>query len=910
MAKEKQGASYTSKNIKTLNYPDVVRVNMGMYIGGSDAYSRWVTVKEGLDNALDEALAKRNDFVWLDVAKDGLVSIIDHGHGIPQGIKKQEVMVNGKPVTSKVETMYAVFGVLSTSGKYDSEAYKTSIGTHGVGIKATNATASTFHVRTCYEGQWYEVSFKRGKLDRPVAKCKAPKDPNGDKMKRGTLIQFRHDPDVFSKFKPENPFPIASAIEWADIMAFLTPGTRILITENGKKKAERYSKEGPKEYVKQRLAKLGTADEPLPHEAQFFTFHNELADVAIAFSAHDSCDLRGYVNGSYTRDGGTHVDAITGALYKGLVASDAKNEKKKEKLSDRVKRAKTARAKAKAKSALKERAFTEADIKEGLVGLVNARLHKAKFNSQDKVKLADERMGKDFEEFMTEEFTKFFENNKAMAARLREKAMRMNELKSKFTASKQAASDINKMKKSGISAKYAPPNKSFKPEDCELFVVEGDSAAGGLRTLRRKNQGLVPLKGKVMNSIRKTADQVLSSDEPLMVLAALGYNPSAKDPIAKLNFGRLILLADPDPDGPFVGDTLIKVRFPVSETEYEVVERPISGLAAPAPWGTVRVGFQVPVLTGGAEQWCRATARHVADVDTLVAMEIGGHKYKVSESHKFVVVRTPATRDRICTQEELAAKGYPDLGDAIAFIEAKNMRIGDRVWCPQLEKERRDYNKQDKATGKGFLAVNKLRVQHLAEKVPVYCLDVPKHHHFILPSGAVSGNCHINTLLLGLIYKFVPELFERGMVYLADAPLFWAKVGSKIFTGDTISEVKKKLKGVKAPQSTKINRIKGWGEVNASMIDMLALNPSTRRLIQVKPLAKEDHTDFIHIMGDDVQMRKKMLGIEVEDGDDKPEQMRGKNGKPQRGKRVKGDGESWDDKPKKGKKAKAKKGAK
>lgn len=862
--KKKKGDNYESDDIDMLRFPDAIRHSPGMYIGSVDAHGKWVTLKELLDNALDEALAGRNDYIGLHVDKAGNVWVVDEGIGIPQGTKKYKVHTGKKTLTVEMPTMQAVFSELHTSGKFRDKAYARSIGTHGVGSKATNATAATFDVWTCFKDKWYHIGFEKGIIVSPVAKTKAPKLWNGKKPDHGTVVKFKHDETIFKKAGTAAGI-IAPAKEWAEVMSYLNAGLTIEVSEHGDKKPTKfYSKEGPKDYIKARLA-THKADA----EATLFEFTNGIADVILSFSTYSECDLRGYTNGSYNRDGGKHVDAVTSSLYKALVASDVKAEKKAEKLRDKVKAAKTARAKAKARAKEKEaKGFSETDVREGLVGLIDAKLHKPMFNSQDKVKLADDRMGTEFRDELTQAFTDFFLKHKSLAARLREKAEKLSELKSKFTASKQAVADLNKMKRSGISAKYAPPNKRIKPEDCELFIVEGDSAAGNIRQLRRPNQGLMPLKGKVMNALKKTADQVLASIEPLSVLAGIGFDPKAKDPIAKLSYGRIICLADPDPDGPFVGDTKIRVRRfekPNANGEVKTIghlehEQKIAALKE---WTDQGLGFEVPVHIGGSEHWRPATARHVADVKTLVALEIGNTKYKVSESHLFVVVRTPATRGRLADADELAAKGYPDMGDTLAFIRAKDLRVGDRVWTPANEGGRKpDFNKQDKVTGRGFLAVNKARVQELSEAVPVYCLEVPKHHHFILPSGIVSGNCHINTLLLGLMYKFVPELIDRGMVYVSNFPLFYAQHGTQLHTGDTLSEVQKKLKAAKAPASVKVSRIKGLGEVDASMLDILALDPKTRRLTQVKPLTAEDRSDFVRIMGEDVAYRKEMLGIE------------------------------------------------
>lgn len=829
---EQKKRSYTSADIETQRFPDSIRKSPGMYIGGTDDYARWIVAKEPLDNALDEALAGSNSMVWLDVSGPQ-VTVIDEGHGIPQGIKKYTIKVGKEEVKVRMPVMQAIFGELHTSGKFRDSAYARSVGTHGVGAKATNATAKTFRVWTFFENKWYRIGFKKGELTEPVTESKAPIAPDGKKLKKGTMVQFEHDPTIFTGGKRAEGFPLHYAVSWGEVMAYLTPGFTVKISKAGKLLHEFVSKNGPKDYVADRLKKL-----KVEAEKQLLTFHNGVADVIVSFSTYGECGLQGFTNGSLNSQGGKHVDSVTSAYYKALLkAGDVKIEKAKKKGE---------RAKA---------PFTEVDAKEGLVGLVNAKLHKPQFNSQDKVKLSDDRMGAEFAEELYKEFLSFLKENKALTKRLVERATALGALRSKFTLDKNAAKELNKLRSKGMPSKYSPAMPGTKPEHRELLLVEGDSAGGGIRKTKKPYQALLPLKGKILNSLKDPNRKALQSHEVLYILGAIGYDPKASDPLAKLQVGKIICVADPDPDGPFVGDTKIRIRtLDDGDLGNEPHETSIEKL--------VGRKFEVPVHLGGSEHWREATARHVADVDTLVALEIGNYKYKVSASHLFVVVRTPAVRDRIANQGELEVKGYPNMGDTLAFIRAGNLRVGDRIWAPSNEGGRKvDYNKQDKATGRGFLAVNKMRVQRQLVPVPVYCLDVPEHHHFVLPSGAVSGNCHINTLLLSLFYKYLPELFDRGMVYVAETPEFYAIHGENFYFGNSLASVRKEMKDGKVPSHVEVKHIKGWGEVDAPVLEHLLLNPETRDLIKIKPIRDKDHTDFVRLMNEDVAYRRDLLGL-------------------------------------------------
>ena len=385
---------------------------------------------------------------------------------------------------------------------------------HGVGVKGTNATSEFFDVLTCYKGKWFKIGFKKGKLSTPLAPSKAPVSPfSGKPLSKGTLVHFKPDASIFSV----KSFPPMMLVEWAEVQAYLNPGLQVAVSIKGKQKSW-LSKEGPKEYIAKRLTALKAEAEP-----DMFEFRGDLAHAVVAFSNADGFELRGYTNGLANSQGGKHVDSVAAALYKAVQAyKGAKQE------------------------------FSAADFRDGMVGIVNAKLHKAAFSSQDKAKLTDDRMGKDFEEMVFAVAKKFFASNKAMAKRLCDRASKINELKTKFKASKAVATELNKVKRQGLPPNYAPAHRSVPIAERELFVVEGDSAAGGLRKVRQRHQALLPLKGKILNCIKAKGDKALLSQAVLSILGALGFDPKQADPLKKLQIGKIIFLADADPDGSHI----------------------------------------------------------------------------------------------------------------------------------------------------------------------------------------------------------------------------------------------------------------------------------------------------------------------------------------------------------------------
>ena len=625
-------ASYTSNDIQTLQFPENIRAVPGMYIGAVDADGYWLILRECLDNGLDEYLAGRNKGVALVEDQDGSFWIYDQGAGIPQGTKILNLHVNGKLVQSKMPTMQAIFSQLHTSGKYHSEAYKVSVGTHGIGVKASNALSEYFEVFTRFKNQWYTIGFKKGNLSQSVKACAAPKFL-GKTLLKGTLIHLKHDKSIFKK---DVRLDFEKAKSWAEITSYLNPGFSVIIKDKEGNSFKYVSKEGPKEFVTKTLEKLKAQAEP-----EVFEFKNELADVLVSFSNAEGNNIHGYTNGLFNSDGGKHVDSVSSALY--LACKQF----------------------AKAKQTV-----SAYDFKEGLVGIVNMHLHKAEFSSQDKLKLTDNRAGADFQKMLETAAIAFFKKNKVLAQKLCEKASKLSELRSQFKASKKMISAINAAKKKGMPAKYAPYSANSKLEDRELLIVEGLSAAGGLRQVRASNQALYPIRGKCVNVFRCSEQKALESEEIINILSAIGYDPKAENPMAKLQVGRVVCLADKDPDGD-----------------------------------------------------------------------------------------------------------------------------------------------------------------------------------------------QINILLLSIFYKFLPQMFDKGMIYVADMPEFYSEYKGSVFVGQTVSEVRSKLNDSKLPKTAEVNHIKGWGEISPQLMKVLAVDKVTRKLIKIKPITDHDNVTFVRIMNEDVAYRRQMLGL-------------------------------------------------
>lgn len=943
--------SYTSENIQTLRFPESVRVSPGVYIGAVDSDGYWLILREGLDNGLDEFLAGRNKGVALVEDKDGSFWIYDQGAGIPQGTKSFAVNINGKQIESKMPTMQAVFSELHTSGKYRSDAYKTSVGcftgdavvtflkhqnkltikelyakfqidqkpikiwtrdvekdevflstisnvqltkytkelvevtlstgkkiqctpnhgfytrslrglrkvpaeqlkphsllvsyesateirvesvkkvvvdspvpvfdltvdgthtffvedvlvsnSHGLGVKASNALSEFFDVVTCYKDKWYSIGFKKGVLTNPVTKCQPPVF-QGKTLQKGTLIHLKHDKEIFKK---DTHLDFTKAKSWAEITSYLNPGFSVILRDRTGNTFKYHSKEGAKEFVNKILSDLKAEAEPT-----FFEFKNELADVVVSFSNAEGNNIRGYTNGLYNSDGGKHVDSVATALYNAC--------------------------KPYAKSSQVLSAY---DFKEGLVGIVNMHLHKAEFSSQDKLKLTDNRAGADFQAVLEKVATDFFKKNKALAQRLCEKASKLSELRSQFKASKKMITAINSAKKRGMPAKYAPYDSKSKLEDRELLIVEGESAGGSLREVRAPYQAMLPLKGKCVNVLRCAEQRALESDEIINILSAVGYDPKSENPAAKLQVSRVICLADHDDDGCIHQNCEILLCNGNKKTIGELAKN----------WNKAQQPIWVWALDAdGQLHAAKATnigVRCISDKYAKITLD-DGTVLETTLSHKFAInyaVNSDAVIENKFT--------------GIKYIKAADLEPGDSIMSAYFK------DAKIKNTIKNHKVV-RVELKYAKNPIKFYCMDVDKYHNFLIAdknsNGICSSNCHINTLLLTIFYRFLPQMFDKGMIYVADMPEFYAEYKNNIAIGQTLSEVQAKLAEMGAPKSVEVGHIKGWGEISCQLMKILAVDKATRKLIQIRPITEHDRVTFVRVMNEDVAFRRKMLGLQ------------------------------------------------
>ena len=515
---ENSAHDYDSSQIQVLEGLEPVRKRPGMYIGSTGYDGLHHLIKEIADNSIDEAIAGEAKKVTITLLADGGVRVDDDGRGIPVDIH---------PKTGK-STLETVLTVLHAGGKFGGGGYKVSSGLHGVGSSVVNALSTKMIAEVRKEGEIYHVEFEQGRTVKELAKI-------GKTEGRGTSITFYPDPTIF---KETVKFDYEWVVKYARHQAYLTKGILIEVMDERTGVREAFYFEGGiKSYVK----RLNNGKEVLSDEIFYVEQQVDEVGVEIAVQYNDSYAeiMKPFANNVLTPDGGTHVAGFRMALTRTINDYARKNGLLKE----------------------KEENLTGDDIKEGLTAVILVKIPDPQFEGQTKNKLGNPEVRGYVDKVMTEYFAYFLEENPAIAKAIVGKAT----LAARARRAARAARD-NVIRKGAFEGLNLPSKladcSSKRAEDCELFIVEGNSAAGSAKEGRdSKIQAILPLRGKVLNTERARLDKMLANQELVSLIKGLGVGIGEQFDISGLRYHKIVFMTDADVDGSHISTLLLTFFF-------------------------------------------------------------------------------------------------------------------------------------------------------------------------------------------------------------------------------------------------------------------------------------------------------------------------------------------------------------
>ena len=510
------GEQYGADQIQILEGLEAVRKRPGMYIGSTSARGLHHLVYEIVDNAVDEALAGYCDSIDVTINPDNSITVIDDGRGIPVDIQKKA----GLPAVE------VVFTILHAGGKFGNGGYKVSGGLHGVGASVVNALSEWLEVLVYRDGNIYKQRYERGKVCYPLKVV-----GNCSPDKHGTTVTFLPDKEIFE----ETVYDYDTLRIRLRETAFLTKNLKIILRDDREdKKEETFHYEGG---IREFVTYLNKGKAPLYENVLYCEGTKEGVYVEVSMQHNDSYteNIYTFVNNINTPEGGTHLTGFKNALTKTFNDYARKNKLLKD----------------------NEESLSGEDIREGLTAIISVKISEPQFEGQTKQKLGNSEARAAVDSIVSEQLTYFLEQNPAVAKVMCEKSI----LAQRARAAARKARDLTR-RKSALDGMALPGKladcSDKNPENCEIYIVEGDSAGGSAKTARsRATQAILPLRGKILNVEKARMDKVYANAEIKAMITAFGTGIHEDFDISKLRYNKIILMTDADVDGAHISTLLL-----------------------------------------------------------------------------------------------------------------------------------------------------------------------------------------------------------------------------------------------------------------------------------------------------------------------------------------------------------------
>nr|WP_263314467.1 DNA topoisomerase (ATP-hydrolyzing) subunit B [Mammaliicoccus sp. Marseille-Q6498] len=538
VSEQNNGMSYSADQIQVLEGLEAVRKRPGMYIGSTASRGLHHLVWEIVDNSIDEALAGYADHIELVIEKDNWVKVTDNGRGIPVGI--QEKM--GRPAVEVILT------VLHAGGKFGGGGYKVSGGLHGVGSSVVNALSSQLEVYVHLDNKIYHQAYERGV---PAFDLKVV----GETDHTGTTIRFKADDEIFTETTEYDYETLQKRIRE---LAFLNKGIQISLRDERDDeniKEDSYHYEGG---IKSYVELLNKSKEVLYDDPIYIhdTKDDVEIEISIQYNNGYATTLLTYANNIHTYEGGTHEDGFKRALTRVINSYGLKNKLLKE----------------------GEEKLSGEDVREGLTAVVSVKHGDPQFEGQTKTKLGNTEVRQIVDKLFAELFERFLLENPNVARIIVDKGVMASRARLAAKKAREVTRRKSALEVSSLPGKLADCS-SKKPDECELYIVEGDSAGGSAKLGRdSRTQAILPLRGKILNVEKARLDRILGNNEIRAMITGLGTGIGGEFDISKARYHKLVIMTDADVDGAHIRTLLLTFfyRFmrPLIEAGYVYIAQP------------------------------------------------------------------------------------------------------------------------------------------------------------------------------------------------------------------------------------------------------------------------------------------------------------------------------------------------
>jgi len=789
--------NYDSSSIKVLEGLEAVRLRPAMYIGSTGEMGLHHLVYEVVDNSVDEALAGYCTEIGVTIHIDNSITIVDNGRGIPVDIHEEEGVSAAQVVLTK----------LHAGGKFDSNTYKVSGGLHGVGVSCVNALAETLHLEIWRKKATWEQDYERGIPKGPLSQT-------GKSNKTGTKITFKADPTIMDVTE----FNFDTLAGRLRQLAFLNKGLKITLTdERGDdfRSEEFYYSGGIAEFIKHlNRGKSVLHDKPIHFEGDRELPAGGKITIEVALQYNDSYseNVFSFANNINTVDGGTHLSGFRSALTRTINAAAQSSGLIKDPKEN----------------------LTGDDVREGLTAVVSVKLPQPQFEGQTKGKLNSDIQGH-VVQLVNEKLGEFFDKNPTVTKKIISKAIDAARAREAARKARDLTRRKGALDSGGLPGKLADCQER-DPDRCELFLVEGESAGGTAKSGRdRRYQAILPLKGKILNVEKARYDKMLSHEEIRAMITAIGTGIGKGDDfeLAKLRYGKIIIMTDADVDGSHIRTLLLTFFFRHMQ---ELITRGKVFVAQP-PLYRIKKGKSEKYIKDDKEFTREILRRATENLTVELGTAANGSRPKI---------------------EGAELRGFLMSLDELAQITRKLER---RVRDPRVVEVLSDITLpiDSKADLQNEESVKTVANRIRQAKLEVIVEREEEHSSWMIgyrdPTNAVR---YINTEFLSLPEFRRTRALAKQVARLNTPPFTVVKDSSR----ESLQSWRDLLNTVKGEGTREVNiqRYKGLGEMNAEQLWSTTMNAETRTLLQVdlKDFA-ETEPIFSTLMGEDVESRRKFI---------------------------------------------------